>query len=346
MSRQTEERNPRLSWRGRRSLGRLSGVLAVGCIGAALAAGCGSSSSNGASASDGGSSSGGKGLTTLSVEFPAQISVAPVQWAIDQGLFAKQGIKLKLLPWTSPSTLPLLVNGQANIAYSGGGAVVGWASQGVGLRILASTQLEGNSQSTVTSGFVVNGNSGIHSPADLGGKTVAISGLKGSSQGYAEYDIHAAGGNPSTAKFVAVPFEGMPEALKTGKVDATVVAQPYMAQELANGGRFVGQLFPHGYTNYFFTTTKFAASHAAVLQKFISVLKQADTYANAHYAQIKRSYIADQKLPAAAAKSLPTTIAYNARIDPNGLSANVTTMKFAGQVGKVQVNPSALIFKP
>jgi NitT/TauT family transport system substrate-binding protein len=342
VSRNVKKRERGLPGHSLGAMSRLSGLAAVGCVAAALVSGCGSSSSSGGSSG----SSDGSGTTTLSVEFPAQISVAPVQWAIDHGLFAKQGIKLKLLPWTSPSTLPLLVNGQANIAYSGGGAVVGWASQGIGLKILASTQLEGSSQSTVTSGFVVNGNSSIHSPADLTGKTVAISGLKGSSQGYAEFDIHKAGGDPSKTKFVAVPFEGMPEALKTGKVDATVVAQPYMAQELANGGRFVGQLFPAGYTNYFFTTSKFATSHAAVLKKFIAVLKQADTYANAHYGTIKSGYVTDQKLPAAAAKSLPTTISYNATIDPKGLTVDLTTMKFADQLGKEQVNPSTILFQP
>ena len=93
-------------------------------------------------------------------------------------------------------------------------------------------------------------NSPIKTASDLNGKTIAGNGLGNIMQIASAAWMAKNGGDPSTAKFVELPFSEMPLALQSGRIDAAMISNPLLGVALTQGARILGDALdasPHGW---------------------------------------------------------------------------------------------------
>jgi NitT/TauT family transport system substrate-binding protein len=126
--------------------------------------------------------------------------------------------------------------------------------------------------------------SGIESPADLEGKSVAVNALSNVAEITTRAQIADAGGDPDAVEYVEIAFPDMIAALEQGDVDAifavepfkTLAAQQLDAVEVVNpyGGRLDG--FP---VAGFQTTAEFAETNPNTVAAFQRAMVKASQLA-------------------------------------------------------------------
>jgi NitT/TauT family transport system substrate-binding protein len=136
-------------------------------------------------------------------------------------------------------------------------------------------------------GIIVGNDSGIASAKDLNGKTFVVS-VRGSIvqiEALAWIDKH--GGDWKSIKWVEAPPSADGALVATGKVDATVVTEPYFSAALSAGNgkllTYVGaEISPLVVEGGFYCTPDFAKNNPDAVKKFSDALLAAGKWANAH----------------------------------------------------------------
>ena len=97
------------------------------------------------------------------------------------------------------------------------------------------------------------------------------------------------GGDPSTTKFVEMPFPDMPGALAQGRIDAAVIAEPELSTALAKGEvRVLGNCYDGIAKDFmigaWFTTGTWAKAHPDLVKRFSKAMSQTAEWANKNQA--------------------------------------------------------------
>ncbi len=162
---------------------------------------------------------------TLVLDFlPNGIHVGVYQ-ALSSGAYLDEGIDLEIItPTSTADTIRLIQAGKADFGLADGIDIATQIAAGRDVRaVMAITQRP-------SGGLITLADEDIRSPADLGGKTVGVTGLP-SDKAVFETMVKEAGGNPASSKVVTVGFGGI-QALLAGRIsgftgyipaDATVV---------------------------------------------------------------------------------------------------------------------------
>jgi NitT/TauT family transport system substrate-binding protein len=212
---------------------------------------------------------------------------AEAYYAYDMGYFRDAGID---------ATVDSIPSGAAILAAVAGGAVdVGFANlisiavaykHNVPVTLLAPGSLY--TASIPTSVLMVPKDSPAKTGRDLNGKTLAVNGLKTITQYAPELWIDKNGGDSTTVKFVEMTFPQIVEALGSNRVDAAIVADPFIAQAkpaariLADAYDAIGSRYIIG---CWFSTTQWAAAHPALAGRFAQAIARTAQWANTHKPQ-------------------------------------------------------------
>jgi NitT/TauT family transport system substrate-binding protein len=199
----------------RAHLALLACMLAV----TVTAAACGSISGSG-------SGSGSKNVTVAALPV---VDSAGFFIALKEGYFRQQGLNVTYkMVAQSTAALAAMVSGSVNV-IDGGNYVSFIEAQNRGavkMKLLA----DASACAPHTYSILTVPRTGIKKPADLAGKTVAVN-LTNNIQTLAANAVLKAGGvNPSSVKYVAVPFPQMGAALAAGRVDAISVVEPFLTE--------------------------------------------------------------------------------------------------------------------
>lgn len=235
---------------------------------------------------------------------PGDIS-GEADYAKDLGFFKKAGYDVEFLPITSGAAISAAVaGGSADIGFSNIVSLAIAHERGVPFTLLAPANLHVPTQ--VTAGILtVLKNGPIKSAKDLNGKVVAVNGLNNISSVAVQAYVDKNGGDWKSVKFIELPFPQMPDAVRSGKVDAAsidaaneqlLVKADTDLRRLANVFDSVGTRFA---PSSWFTSVSWAEAHPAVARAFIAVMAQAAAWANANHAasaEILSKYI--HKTPA------------------------------------------------
>ena len=197
---------------------RLTLVVAL-CAGALFAGA--SASGCGGGAEDGDQPTG----VTLVLDFLPNGVHAGVYQALSSGVYLDEGIELEVItPTSTADTIRLIQAGKADFGLADGLDIATQIAAGRDVRaVMAVTQRP-------SGGLITLAEEEIDSPADLGGKTVGVTGLP-SDKAVFETMVEDAGGDPERSKVVTVGFGGI-QALLAGRIsgftgyipaDATVV---------------------------------------------------------------------------------------------------------------------------
>jgi NitT/TauT family transport system substrate-binding protein len=152
------------------------------------------------------------------------VDVAPVFIAIEQGIFAAEGLEVSTeVMQGGAAAVPALVAGDLDIAFGAWPSFLLANEQGIGLRAVA----DGDAARPGFTELLTLPASGLEgNPAGMAGRTVAVNTLNSLGEMAVRSVVRDAGADPAQVQLVEIPFPDMPAALERGDVDAIWASEP------------------------------------------------------------------------------------------------------------------------
>ena len=205
--------------------------------------------------------------------------VAPVFIGIEQGFFEEEGLTVSTeFAQGGAASIPSVVSGDIDFAF--GAYPSFFSAVQEGLPLLIST--EANRAAPLFGGLYALPDSGIATPADLEGKTIAVNTLNNLVQLAVEAQLVDAGLTLDDVTLVEIPFPDMVAALERGDVDVIAVVEPFgtIAKNTLDAvlviDMFAGRIegFP---VAGFYVTESFAADNPNTVAAFNRALAKPST---------------------------------------------------------------------
>lgn len=281
---------------------RIKGAGVLGLMAALLVPGCGGSSAE---------SSGG--VTKLNVGVLPITNVAPLYLGVKKGFFRQE--KLEVTPKVSEggaATVPAVISGDQQIAYSTTVSLVTAAGKGLPVRIVSQAARAAKTPETSFAGLMVMKKGDIKSPSQLAGKTIAVNGLNNVNQVTTDAALRKRGVDVSHIKYIEVPLESMGAALEKGRVDAAAAVEPFVTLGERAGQRSLLDNYmgaqPGLAIGQYFTSDEFAKKNPDVVKRFTRAMDRSMRYAQSHPAEARKVVLSYTKIspPVAAKMKLPT----------------------------------------
>lgn len=218
-------------------------------------------------------SGGAHAQTKLNIGCTATTDCASAMVALDEGIFAKNGLDVTMTLIGLNSNIPAaLLSDSIQI----GGPTPSVMLQAIdgGLDLVAVAGASSTSNKTVdTAGVVATPASGIKEPKDFIGKKVGAPGIGAFLHVLFAKWLIDKGVDAKQVEFVEVTFPTMNDTLKSGAVDAVVTAEPMMSRIVASGtgvvaGHFLETLPERRPAVLFSSTRAWADANADTLKAF------------------------------------------------------------------------------
>lgn len=268
----------------RRGFRILTSIAALASLTAVAA--CGSSGSG-----SGSGSSGGLEKTHLTVGALAVADDAPLYLAIKEGYFKQAGLTVRPVQVAaSTQAIPDMLRGSVDI-IAGANYVSFFQAESKGVvkfKILA----DGTHCQASTFDVMALPGSGISGPASIAGKTVAVNLTNNVQTLTLDSVLKSDGVNPSSVKYVEVPFPDMVTALKAHRVDAISAIEPYITASSQQLGavpvmsQCTGPAAGFPLSGYFSTAT-WAQQNPNTAKAFQKALDKAQAFANSNPAAVR-----------------------------------------------------------
>jgi len=205
-------------------------------------------------------------------------------YAADLGYFKEAGLDVDLVSMVNGGVIaPAVSSGTVDIGSSNIVSLATAHERGIPFVVVAPAGLY--TSKTTSMGVIVAKGSPITTAAALSGKTVAVDSLKGIAYVTFAAWVDKSGGNLSAIKFIELQMAEQPAALSVGRVDAGVVAEPFLSNALDTSslltklGDEVARTFLIG---AYFTTLAYAQAHPDLVRAFANVIIKTGRWANAH----------------------------------------------------------------
>ena len=253
-------------------------AIVVIALAAVTTAGCASGS-----AAEKASSSGPE-KPSLTIAAVPTASSAGLYVAQRDGLFRQAGLHVKIVRISAGANVTAgLLNGSLDVVNGAYAGFIQAEVHGAGrFHILA----DGYAGAPHVDEVVVPPGSGITSVKQLAGKTIAVNALGSVAQLLVSSALAAQGVSSSSVHFVALGFPEMPSALRSHRVDAAYLAEPYLSQaeqeiggqELLDVNQGATQDFPiNGFAATVQWCQKYPRTAAAVARALDEGQARADT---------------------------------------------------------------------
>lgn len=266
-------------------------ALAIAALVVMALSACGSGSpSGGQQASPSGA--GGAELQKVTVGVIPIVDTAPIFLGDAKGFFADEGLDLDIQTATGGSAIvPGIQSGSYDFAFSNMVSLMVANDKGLSMKVVANGATTTGDTKSDFGAVIVTKDSPIKGPKDLAGKKVSVNNLSNIGDITISQVIKDDGGDPSTVKFVEVPFPDAPAALENGIVDAAWIVDPFLVQSLGDGARVVSlnfvdfdaQLDVAGY----FTTRAKTESNPELTAKFQRAMNKSLDYAQEHPQEVR-----------------------------------------------------------
>lgn len=213
--------------------------------------------------------------------------LTPVLYAQQSGIFKRFGLEITVVSSSNGAALAVAVaGGSIDIAKSALMSLIAARAHGVRLEIVAGGTIY--DPKSPTDELCVLPESPIRSPADLGGKIVAVGTLQSLDQMATQMLIDKAGGQSSTVRFIELRYSAMLSALQAGRADCMSMANPILQNVLqAKSARSIGAPYDALGAGFleaaWFCAEGFAARRPEAVARFGAALREAAAYTNTHH---------------------------------------------------------------
>ena len=205
--------------------------------------------------------------------------------ALQQKFFDDAGLRVELVPLANGSRVI-----EAAVAASGDNIDIGFANvvsilqaraRGLDLKVIAGGPVESKGRSTHA--LVVRRDSGIVSPRDLVGKSVAVNALKNIEDLTVSRYLRLEGIDPNLVRRVEVPFPEMLAVLSGGRVDAASMLEPGLSAAISDPSlrvlaRHYVAVQPQTIISAYFSTERFIAGDPRAVDGFAGAIQKATTF--------------------------------------------------------------------
>ncbi|MEU5868311.1 MULTISPECIES: ABC transporter substrate-binding protein [unclassified Nonomuraea] len=220
----------------------------------------------------------------------AIVDTAPIHLGRSKGFFAEQGIDLTITPVQGgAASISGAVGGQFQFAFANTTSLLTAKQQGLDVKVVANGVSSTGRQGEDFSAVLVEPGSPIRSAKDLAGKRVSVNQLKNIGDTTVRASVRKAGGDPGGIEFVELPFPDAPAALKSGRVDAIWVVEPFVSQAISQGARPVAWNFadaaPDLTVAMYFTTGR---TDPGLTRRFTAAMRKSLEYADGHPDEVRQ----------------------------------------------------------
>jgi len=211
-------------------------------------------------------------LTPFKIAMVSSLDTMPYFYAAQQGYYKDAGLDVTLSTNDSgPAVVTGVLNGTYDAATAAAFPILIAIGKGADLRIVAGSTII--DRGFGNSGLVVRQDSAIKGFKDLAGKSVATNALTSLTVLATKIGVKAAGGDPASVKFIALPFKTSVQAVAQGQADAAVVISPFLTEAALSGMKVIadpiGSELPKGAPyGILFTSGKTAKDKRALFQAF------------------------------------------------------------------------------
>lgn len=245
---------------------------------------CGGGGTPAASSSAAAGSGGALEKTSIEVGVIPIVDVAPIYLGVQEGLFKKEGLDVKLtLAQGGAAIVPAVTSGQMDFGFSNVTSLIVGRQKGLPLKMVAAgPQTTGDEKNDFAS-VVTKPDSGIKEIKDLQGKKIGVNTLANISDSTVSEAVKEAGGDPSTLQFVEMPFPDMPANLAKGNVDAIAAVEPFATLAKNDGAVSVFSNYAYPVKDLtiatYFTSDQYVQQNPNTVAAFTRAMKASQQFA-------------------------------------------------------------------
>ena len=245
------------------------------------------------------------GIRQVSIGMLPIAPTGALQVGIDQGFFEDEGIELSIdMAQGGAALVPGVMSGDPEFASSNPVSLLTARDAELDVQVVSHWSSDLEPPADGINGVVSSAGSGIESPADLAGRTVAINTLQSMGDLTIREAVRQDGGDPDDVDFVELAFPDMPAALEAGNVDAVWVPEPFLSGLVGGGATLVdytSQLAVPGMpTQYIFTSGQLLESDPELVESMQAALEKTLEYADEHPDEVKAAATSLTEIPAEA----------------------------------------------
>ena len=267
------------------------------------------------------------------------VDLAGLYIAQDRGLFARQGLHVRIEPIPSAqSVITDQLKGKVDISAGSYVAYIAAQAAGARFRILA----QASTLAPNTRVLVVTARSRVTTIAALAGKKIGVNGVNSIGTLLVSALLSAHGISPAKVRFVADPggFPALPGKLLHGDWAAAFLAEPYVtAAGQQYGEEVLADLDQGAVTNLpvdgYVSTLAWARQHPKTAAAFIRAIEQGQEIANHDVSAVQAIMAQNDKLPPSvtASMALPTTYPVGSVVAANIQRVAAAMLQF-GMLGR------------
>jgi NitT/TauT family transport system substrate-binding protein len=248
----------------------------------------------------------GRALAARADDAPLRVGALPIDngaepfYAQDQGFFKKAGLNVEVTTFPSGgAAAAALAGGAIDVGITDAVSMASAHSHGIPISYVFPATIQ--TVSAPAYAVLVGANAPLHTGKDFDGKTVAVNGLKNILQIPFMAWVANTGGDPSTIKFIEVPFATMAASIESGTIDAASISEPFITNAIATGKfRAIAQT-EHGLAPQFAFSgwtvqNDWAAKNPDLVKKFVSAMQETATWANANHAITAQILVKNSKM--------------------------------------------------
>lgn len=206
-------------------------------------------------------------------------------YAKDGGFFDRAALDVEMETMASgPAIMAAVAGGSVDIGVADLVALSYAHTKGLPFTIVSPGGLY--TAKTPTDALLVPQASPVRTGADLDGKVVAVNALRNITQFGVQAWMDKNGGQSPTVKFLEIPPPGLAAAFSTGRIDAALTAEPFMAllKPLTRIVSYAMDAISPSFTiAAYFTTADWAREHLDEVRAFQGAMRQAAAWANANH---------------------------------------------------------------
>ena len=226
-------------------------------------------------------------LTTLHATGAIDDAATPYLYAIESGLFRRNGLDASLERATSGAAAASAVVG-GSFEFGKSSFISLLSAHARGLPLIAVAAAGDYDSGSPSSAICVRADSAIHAGADFNGKIVAVSAINDQFSLSVRTWVDAHGGDASTIRLIELPMSAAAVALDGGRIDAAVIAQPFLRPALESKtirvvGDPISALGSHHTDSAWFTTIAYTQQHPDIVARFTRSIREAAVYVNGHH---------------------------------------------------------------
>lgn len=265
-------------------------------------------------ATDSGTTPGGENGDTsdsvTQITISAMANVVPTRTAIagvDQGFFTDEGLDATVSEVPNPPVaLAALQGGTADFAYAPLSTALTVIANGIDIQMIApadglpDTGDPADFTKWDDTAIYINPSSGITSPGQLAGKTVAVPSRNGIMEIIIAWAVKADGGDPAAIEWIVLDQQSQLTALSEKRIDAAGIATPFTNMADEDGLELLvhprPEFFEHGANGVWITMRDTATEKPELIEAFARAAVASNDWINTNIADVTKDWAAQQNL--------------------------------------------------